>query len=299
MLTTPVETLQLIQKTAQQAIERKLVPLPNNPQAHLLIGEGKYEVIPTPFVDPPRRHTVLSIADFADAYQRWYLDGNDIGRAIGKPDPSDEIPEAAEVLVEQPRVPNIWCDLDNWRLVFFVDEPLRRSWVKLQLKASPQYGTVFKFRDGQTLDQQQFVRMLRHDLIGCVEPAVLQAFRSVDFQKIVTAKRNIQHERQSLDADLVASVQGEKKPEEFLVTFPMLASRELDPFRAGVKITVDMDAERSKFVLQAVPGQLDLAMEELRSAIVDTLESGLQARGLEDVTILCGNPGKSNGGADE
>ena len=293
MLTTPVETLKLIQETAQKAIKRELVPLPNNPQAYLLIGTDKHEVIPTPYVEPPRRHTVLSISDFADAYARWYLDGNDAGRVIGKPELIADQPEPPDVLVDQPRVPNIWCDLENWRLMFFVDEPLRRSWVKLQLKASPQFGTVFKFREAQTLDQPQLVRMLRHDLIGCVEPAVLQAFRSVDFQKIVTAKRNIENQRQSLDADLVATVQGEKKPEDFLVRFPMLASREIDPFRAGVRITVDIDAERSRFTLQAVPGELDLAIEELRMTVVATLEQMLLGKGLEDVLILCGDPGKS------
>lgn len=288
------ESLKLIQETAQKAVKVEVVQMPNDPEQHLVLANGTATAITTKFQEKPRNHMVESIADFAAAYERWYLDSNDVRRSIGLPESETEVAEEqpAATLVDQIRTPNVWLDLSNWRLVFFTDEPLRRSRVTLKLTPAPQWKTLEKFREAVSLDQSQLVRLLRHDLAKCVDASVLLAFRSVSFEKMQNAKRQIESQRQSMDADIVAKVGGDPKPEQIFAIIPMLASREIEPFRARVELSIDIDVDRQKFILQALPGDLDLALEDTRGTIRQQLEIELQNHGLEGVTILCGNPGK-------
>lgn len=262
------DTLELLQDTAKKTVAAEIKPMPNNPEKHLLISGGVSTSFDTPFVAPPRRHTVETVDSFAAAYNRW---GNQGG---------EDLTPA-----------NIWVDINAWRLLFFTDEPLRRSWVRLKLTPSPQLLLLQSFAAAKALEQKALVRMLRHDLADCVDAGVLASFRSVDFQKITTARAAIQHDRQSLDADIVAQVTGEKKPEAFLVDAPLFAMKELADSRIRVGITIDIDCDNKKFVLQAQPGQLELAMDEARDAVLNTLENDLSAHGLKDVVILDGTPG--------
>lgn len=286
------DTLELIQDTAKKSQEMKLMQLPNDPEQHLLIGNGTHQLITTKYHEKPRKHVVESIADFAAAYHRWYLDGEDVARAIATPETGDtEVAEEqpAPTIVDQIRTPNVWLDLPNWRLIFFVDEPLRRAWVKLKLTPSPQWLTLEKFRNAVNLKQPGLVRLLRHDLRGCVDAAVLLAFRTVSFEKMQNARRQIESQQQRMDADLTARVAGEKKPEEIFARVPVLASREL-AFAVRVELSIDIDVENETFTLQAMPGDLDLALEEARAEIRSKVESELRQLGLDKVTILCGNP---------
>lgn len=261
------ETIQLIQNTAKETVGAKLLAIPNDPEHHLLIAGGRAEKIDTPFVQQPRRHVVESVESFAAAFDRWGSMGG-----------------------EDASVANIWIDLESWTLCFFTDEPLRRSWVTLDLKPSPQLKLLQSFASASALDQKVLVRMLRHDLAECVDPSVLAAFRSVDFQKIINARANIQHEKQSLDSDIVAQVSGEKKPEAFLVDAPLFAMKELDA-RTRVGITIDIDCDNRKFVLQAKPGHLEMALDDARAAVLNKLEADLATAGIQDVVILAGSPG--------
>lgn len=260
------ETIELIQETAQAAVAVTVRDMPNNPEKALVLSNGKAEVIDTPFVEGPRKHRIESIESFAAAYARWgSLGGEDMSPA------------------------NVWIDLDNWRLLFFTDEPLRRSTVTLALKSSPQLKLLQTFANEKSLEQKTLVRMLRHDLAECVDPGVLLAFRSVDFQKIVNARAQVEHAKQSMDSDIVAQVMGEKKPDEFLVDAPLFAMKELEA-RTRVRITIDIDCDNRKFVLQARPGHLEMALDEARAAVLTALDVELTNAGQKDVVILAGNP---------
>jgi hypothetical protein len=261
------ETIELIQNTAKEAVQTKIVAMPNNPQKHLIVCGQNATPIDTPFTDEPRRHSVESIESFAAAYDRW-------GQAGG----------------EELTAANIWIDLANWHLTFFTDEPLRRSWINLILKPSPQLQLMERFGDAVAIDQKALVRMLRHDLADCVDAGVLAAFRSVDFQKISTARAAIQHEKQSLDSDIVAQVMGEKKPDSFLVDLPLFAMKEMEDSRTRIGITIDIDCDNRKFVLQAKPGHLEMAMDDAQAAVLTKLENDLAALKHSDVVILAGTP---------
>lgn len=254
------ETLALIQTTAQQAKEAKLVPVPGDPERHLLIGNGTHVEIATPRVPPPRRHTVETLADFAQAYKRWCADS--VEAAPNAP-PDKDGNEDESVYG---RLPNVWVDFDQTRILFHVDEPLRRSWVKLDFALSEQWKLLARLKDESSFDQKQLVRLLRHHLAGCVDPLLVAVFRSLDFQKIERAKRDIEHQKQSLDSDLQATVTaaGGPIPETLLVRSPVFVMRELAAFQVGVRLSVDVDTSSGKISLQAMPGDLDTAREEAR-----------------------------------
>jgi hypothetical protein len=122
--------------------------------------------------------------------------------------------------------------------------------------------------------------------------ACCSRFRSIDFQKIANGRATIEHGKQSLDSDIVAQVTGEKKPDAFLVDAPLFAMKELSDARTRVGITIDIDCTNSKFVLQAKPGHLQMAMDDARAAVLTRLENDLAAAGHSDVTILAGSPGE-------
>jgi hypothetical protein len=280
------ESLELIQDTAKKSVECKLIPLPNDPERHLLIGNGEHKIIDTEFVERPRRHTVATIKGFAEAYARWSLDGTEV--VDGSHDSVD--------LVTRP--PCVWVDMEARAVTFFCDEPLRRSWVKLNLTLSPQWLLLQKYREQQLLDQKAIVRLFRHDLQGCVDPGVVAAFRSIDFQKIANARGTIGHGKQSLDSDVVAQVTSGPLPEDILVRFPPFAMNELI-VECPVTLTVDIDAANQRFTLQALPGDLEAALEEARNALIDRIAGELAAADHEGVTILAGSPSTGRRSDDE
>jgi len=186
---------------------------------------------------------------------------------------------------------NIWIDLPNWRLLFYTDEPLRRSLVTLRLTPSPQLGTVQQFEDETSLNQKRLVRMLRHDLDGCVDASVLSAFRSVDFQKLKTVRAAQMHDKQSLDQDVIATVGGPAgKVDGFVVEVPLFAMSELQNANTRIGITIDIDCDNCSFVLQAKPGHLQMALDDARAAVLTALENALATHGHSEVTILAGTP---------
>jgi hypothetical protein len=262
---------------AKESVAVTSKALPNDPQKLMVTEGGSMRIIDTPYTPPPRNHVVKTIESFAYAYDRWAEDGMESDAALTGDDGV--------------RLPTIWADIENWKLTFFTDEPLRREWVRLDLTPSPQLCLIKTFSTPKALEQKGIVRMLRHDLAGCVDESVLIAFRTVDFEKMQNARRTIQHERQSLDADIVAQVRGDKKPEEFEVHFPLFAMREMAHAVSSVRLTIDIDCENQKFILQAKPGHIELAMDDARKAVELKLQGELQGRGREDIAVLDGSAG--------
>lgn len=299
MLTLPKETLELIQKTAQDAVAVKVQPLPNDPEQTLIIAAGSHEIIPTPLVPKHRRHVVTTVGDFAAAYARWSADGKETEPLAG---------ETAEL-----RLPCIWVDLARSRLLFYTDEPLRRAWVRLDLLFSPQWQKAVELAKGIKIKHAGLVRLLRHDLAGCTGPEVLGAFRSLDFTKILNARAIAKSNQQSLDTDLQARVQtgaGGEIPEEFSIEVPVFAMRDLAGSRARFTVTVDANCETQEFTLQILPGQVELAVDDARAEVIGRLSAALHAVGAgpadengviraTGVCILAGSPSTKQTDGDE
>lgn len=289
MLDKPV--LELLQATAQKAVAPQVIDMPGNPDQRIVLVNGEVRVIDTPRQPPDRNHVVKTFADLETAYSRWQHDGLEVlipeedtieaSVNAGADDESDEEVDPTQFS----RLPAVW---HSGELVqFFLDEPFRRSKVVLPLVWSDVWKTVKTFARPVTLDQKGLIRLLRHDLAGCVDPAVLSTFRSMNFQQMQNRRSSMQHGNNSIDADLVAQVEdAASKPEQFMIEFQPFAMRELETLRERVIVTIDIDVENTRFVLQALPDRLERVIEAASLFVRNALETRLP----DGTDVLAGTP---------
>lgn len=278
------EALRVIQETAQKAQVLTVVNVPGDPERILVAQNGSHEVLAVPYIPKPQKLTAATIGSFAEAYTRHgatFL----VSSGPGETTPSDKTdlivrPAGAEF---SPRS-IVWVDNQGAR--FYFNEADRRETCELPFVQTDIWTTVLKFAGKQQADHKALVRLLRHDLAGFVDPLILAAFRSLDFEAMQRALSIQNHGKQSLDAQVTAQVMGGDKPEGFTVVFPVFANRELRNYKCTVGITVDIDAAEKRVTLQAVPDALDTALDDALENAADRLRAEL----LEETIVLRGTP---------
>jgi hypothetical protein len=244
---------------------------PTDPdQVMILTDDGQVEFRQAPRAAPERQHVVHSFKDFLSAFVKYGC----------LADPADDSkPILAQAV--------IWHDAR--RVVFFTDDPYRRSQVALYLVYSHVWLKIRDLADGLVIDHKGLVRLLRHDFADCVPADVLEAFRHINFEEINRASANVQHGLSKLDADVVAQVTGVRKPDGFTVSCNVLSMAEVEvPVQIGV--TLDIDVAQKRFTLQTIPDAQTLAEERMREMVAQTLENHLALRGVEGATVIAGTP---------
>ena len=233
---------------------------PNDPDKRLLImPDGTYKEIETRRPAAKRAHKVATIADFKSACEQLVS-------------PSEPTPSP------------VWFDARG--VVVFPDDRYREDKIYMNLPASPQLTLLSKWTESVRLSQKQIVRTLRHDLSGCVEPGVLVAFRSMNWEAMANTKRNLQHDKQSMDKDVAAQVTGgAEKVQMFLVDFPLFDHADFRETRFNVKVTVDLECETQEITVQLLPGELTRASEYSLECVRTKLASNL-----EGATLIAGVP---------
>lgn len=261
------ELVTTIAKLAEQGSKHRaeVKPHPTDPDQQMVIkDDGTVDFLAAPRVPGDRHHQVHSFADLVKAYADLTEPGEDEARAT------------------------IWHNDEE--VVFYIDYPYMRDSVVLSLVYSEVWKTVCKFETKQTYDQKDLVRLLRHDLKGKVADSVLMAFRTLNFEVLKRNGASIQHGATKLDADLQANVQqASDKPDGFDVRFDMLSMFDLQ-VPAQVGITIDIDAEFSKIVLQALPDSLTLCRDRLRVEVGKAIANALANAELTGVTVIAGTP---------
>lgn len=243
---------------------------PNDPDRRLLIkADGSHESLETPRDHAKRNHKVATILDFVAACAHLVMPAKDAGEATEtekKPSP-------------------IWFDARQ--VVVFPDDRYRDERITLDLPASAQLNLISGWSlKPVDLGQKQLVRILRHDLDGCVDRAILAAFRTMNFEVIATAKRNIQHGAQSMDRDVQSAVNGpSKEVTGFAIELPLFDHFDFRAIKFTVKVTVDLDAENEIVSIQLLPGELRRAQE----ASLEAVRSRLQKE-LDGATLIAGQP---------
>lgn len=313
------ETIDRIVQLAREAGDAKLVLVPNkNPsqpqRAYLVCGGKADEISPLEPEVPARCHRMATVPDFVGAYLRWASDGLEQGQEAIVTLPDE--PPAAEAAGESTavghpapplagpmrmagRLPAIWVHRqprDESRLVwearFFLDEPFRRSFVAVNLPASPQMHTLAKLQELVAMPQKALVRMLRHDLAGCCAPEVLAAFRSIEWSSSSRQRTDLAHQNRALDVEAAAALVGPERPQEIRFEVPLFAGRELSEHQARLIVSVDVDADLKKFELQLCPGQWEEALDYAEETIVAEIAAELRqaTQFAEKIVILRGRP---------
>jgi len=233
---------------------------PNNPDKRLLFkADGTHEAIDTPRPNAKRSHKVSTIADFASACEHLIKEAN--------PTPSP-----------------VWFDAR--KVVVFPDDRYRDESISLDLPASPQFNTLAAWDKQTKLSQKGLVRILRHDLANCVDPGVLVAFRTMSFEAMANTRRNLQHDKQSMDRDVAAQVTGgAEKVQMFVVDFPVFDHADFREVKFTAKVTVDLECETQEIVVQLLPGELKRATEYSLECVRTKLGANL-----DGATLIAGTP---------
>jgi hypothetical protein len=234
--------------------EVKIADYPNDPDRRIIFTDDKRDVIDTPRQPPDPKSMLETVEDFARAFIERYTDE----------------PKKAE------GVSAVW--FDNTYAAFFLDEPHRRQFVRIEFELSEVWGTVCKFEQPQIINQTAIVRLLRHDLMECAVQGELEAYRSIKFESYQGAARNLQNT--SMDADLVVnSKTSDQKPDMLRLSVKPYLSDELrEMCLLSLLMTVDIDTQKQLFTLQLAPNSVRggiLAMQEtVRKALTNVLPEG-------------------------
>lgn len=237
--------------TAAEAVQ--IVELPGRGTAFLLrTGDKVQEHKSEP---PPRAHTLFSLAAIEDAVNQWgevdntvvYLNATEITLVFD--DHQDRLDEAVFKL------------------------PVHPQWVRLQQLVKQ-----------SSLPQKQVVRLLRHDLEGCVtDPALLTRLRSLEFKRSNDGGRTQEHGRESLGKSVELKVQNAAEIPEFTTLNVPLFDLSIST-RQPIRCTIELDPLNEQIAIEPIPGQLELAMQ----AVLQSLQEHLKASTM--CTVIIGRP---------
>ena len=241
----PNDTLQTIQATARLADEPKVICVN---ETQMIFHNGEVREIA---IEPDRRnHAILSLQSFMSLAESWG--------------------EKASV----------W--ISDKKLCVVKDSEDRRDRAVFELRYHPVYSTLRHFHEGQTFNQRDMVRLLFHDLRGCIPDDLVFVFRSIEFNRRNDGSSNVNHGSESLGRGVEAKIQGIKDiPEMFNVQSPVFDHDGMRQ-RVPIRLTVQPNPHDETFRIQVYPGDLMTAGEASLQILEELLVSSL------DCPVFCG-----------
>lgn len=184
--------------------------------------------------------------------------------------------------------PLVWYDARA--VVLVIDDADRRvQTVTLSLVESAVFQTIRGLRDQRRwLTQKDFVRLLRIDLAGTLDSAVLlDRVRKVKFENGVSTTGTVERSRESMGREFKSSVevQAGEIPEFVILSVPVYST---DGERAvyGLRCAVEIDAQQGAFQLVPMPDEIERVQDLAVASIAERLNEKLP----EDVSAYYGNP---------
>lgn len=220
-----------------------------------VVIEHKGELIDRTVPPDLRNHTVESVADLASAAKRW------------KPDPA------------------IW--IDGKQIVLIPDDQDRRDRVTLPLKQSAVFSCVKKLAEQPKMDQQQLIRLLRHELRNAVNIAtILTAVRKIKFRSLTQGHADIQHGNESLGRQIESEVVGaDAIPEGLTVPTNVFSNPGEIDLVFPVTLSLEIDVSAQKFLLKPMPDEIERVEDQALADIRERIEDGLPG-----VPVFFGRP---------
>lgn len=258
----PVETLRSAQETAVRAAAVEVKQIPGDPDNLIIAKEGVYVIRPV----PPSRiaHEVLSLEDLI-TYARRCEEAED---------------------ADEPTPRSVWHNPAE--VVLLLDDSDRRDRVTFHLQKTPALLTLeaLEAQDIGWICQQAFVRLLKIDF--GVNPAIVAAFRTLDFKRGDATHADVQHGRETLGKSVEAAVQGTAAiPEDLMI--PLSLYRSVGEAAVyHIRCAVEINSVQGLFKLTPFPGELDAMVQAHQATIHDRL-----SRSLSDGMVYYGSPGGS------
>ena len=214
--------------------------------------EGKYETNEVP--PPARKHQVKSLDEIIRLATRF--DNAEDGTA--------------------PR-PVVWYDETGVSLVLD-DESHRFDVIGFPLETSDVFRKVMELKNSpRPFEQRDFIRLLRVDLAGTLEPVVLLSkVRTIKFSTTADATSVKKAQVDSLGKTIRSQVEtdGGDLPEEVALSVPVFKSFGLR-FSVPVKCAVEVFPADGTFKLVPMPDEIERAQHDAIRRIAEKLGEGL------------------------
>lgn len=262
------EALLFLRDLAREAAAPQLVDV-GDPRKVAFTYKGEITTNDKP--PSPRAHTVKRLADLVDL-------ANDFGGT----------PAGLEKDVKPKGTPVVWYD-EAAVVVVFDDAGHRLERATLKLETSQVFAKLEELAKTKAKhDQRAFVRLLRIDLAGTLDPVLLlEKVRKVRFENGATTEASVGRQRESLGRSITSECRtdGGDLPEEVVLQVPVYQTngqREPLPCRCSVEV----DAAEGSFRLLPLPDELSRVRQFAVSRIADELIASL----VPSVPCYCGTP---------
>lgn len=223
-----------------------------------LMPNGNVEKIARP--EAPRNHQVDSLADILLLAETMTPSGAGQGDAV------------------------VWYDADQVVLVFD-DDGHRVETATLELEGSDLFKTVVGLAGGtnaKTFDHKAFIRLLRLDLAGALDPSeLLDIVRRVKFESGQVVSSNVQRGRESMGREVLSAVSAESEIPD-AVTLRVTVYRTVGETESyPLRCTVEVDSMAGRFALIPFPDEIQrvqqLAVDSIAARLADGLPDGVRA----------------------
>jgi len=252
------EALQYIATLGRAASDPKELPGLNPRSKTFLIGGEPKEY---PLGEPARRHNVNQLSDVIEMANRF-----------------DDV-EGCD--------PVVWYDESNVTLV--IDDDLQRiDTVTFDLVLAEAFETVKSLRQRKPwMSQKDFVRLLKIDLAGCLDPGILlERVRKVRWEQGSTTTGTVTRSSESLGREIAAKVDATGEiPELVRLVVPIYSSKG-ERCAYTLACSVEVDAMTQVFRLLPLPDEIERVQQLAVDAIGDRLVEGLN----EGIPSYYGSP---------
>jgi hypothetical protein len=210
----------------------------------------------------PRSHRVMSIGDLVAAVRRW-----DTGHAV------------------------VWHSND-WITAVLNDNLDRRDMVRLYLQLSDAFVRVRKLAE-ENFDQRNFLRLLRHDLRGMIQPGLATAIAKLEVITSGKQASDVNPGRERGTREFYADMQNSGEiPDEITLSVKIYNVPGIDSvWQIRCSLEYTLPPSPVTFALRPLPDEINNALLNAQGELHELL-CGVLAAGDEGdkVTVLFGEP---------
>lgn len=209
-------------------------------------------VISVPVPAPPRNHSVASLSDLI-AYVCDHAGRNPESRVV------------------------VWYN-DKEVVAVLDDHGHRVHRATLKFEPTRVFTRVLDLSEHRPwFDHKEFVRLLKHELVGTLAPSVLlEVVKKVKFENGSFVESSRDRARESIARSITASVSAEKDlPEEVVLAVRPWANPDLSDQEYPVRCAVEVDAMAGRFQLFPVSDEVDRVKALMLDEVEERLMQGL------------------------
>ena len=169
-------------------------------------------------------------------------------------------------------------------VIFILNDSDRRERITLPLVFSEHWVILQKIPSAIT--QRDFVRLLRHDLAGCLPDTLLPAISKIEVATSAGQRNEINpgRERGSREFAVDLANSGEI-PEQFFATLSVYATAGLrQPRRIKMSLDYTLPPAQVTFQVAAMPDELEVAMQDAQAELHKLLCEAIE------IPVFHGNP---------